>query len=129
MDARIALPSPPQTPPTAPAAPAAPAPPPPQIAPAPQVTNPQTFPADNYVAENTASVPDPLHRAVKEVNVSIASYSRHMNIHFHEATGRRVVTVYDSETNEAIREIPPERVLDAHASMMELAGLFVDKRG
>ena len=77
----------------------------------------------------TSSEPDPLSRAVTAVNTSIASYSRHMSIKFHEPTGRRIVTVYDSETNEAVREIPPERVLDAHASLLELAGLFMDQRG
>ena len=34
-----------------------------------------------------------------------------------------------AETNEAVREIPPQRVLDAHASLLELAGLFMDTRG
>ena len=70
-----------------------------------------------------------LRRAVTAVNTSIASHMRHLSINFHEPTGRHVVTVYDSETNQAIREIPPEKVLDAHASILELAGLFVDRRG
>ena len=70
-----------------------------------------------------------LRRAVAAVNTSIASHMRHLSINFHEPTGRHIVTVYDSETNQAIREIPPERVLDAHASILELAGLFVDRRG
>ena len=70
-----------------------------------------------------------LRRAVAAVNTSIASHMRHLSINFHEATGRHMVTVYDSETNQAIREIPPEKVLDAHASILELAGLFVDRRG
>jgi flagellar protein FlaG len=72
---------------------------------------------------------DALSRAVSAINTSISSHSRHLSVSFHEATGRRMVTVYDSETNEAIREIPPQRVLDAHASILELAGLFVDRRG
>ena len=72
---------------------------------------------------------DSLRRAVAAVNTSIASHMRHLSINFHEPTGRHIVTVYDSETNQAIREIPPEKVLDAHASILELAGLFVDRRG
>ena len=70
-----------------------------------------------------------LRRAVAAVNTSIASHMRHLSINIHEPTGRHIVTVYDSETNKAIREIPPEKVLDAHASILELAGLFVDRRG
>ena len=72
---------------------------------------------------------DTLRRAVAAVNTSIASHMRHLSINFHEPTGRHIVTVYDSETNQAIREIPPQRVLDAHASILEIAGLFVDRRG
>lgn len=70
-----------------------------------------------------------LERAVTELNQSLASYARHMSINMHQATGRAMVTVYDTSTQEVIREIPPERILDAHASLLELAGLFVDTRG
>ena len=80
-------------------------------------------------AEPQAPGIESLRRAVAAVNTSIASHMRHLSINFHEPTGRNVVTVYDSETNQAIREIPPEKVLDAHASILELAGLFVDRRG
>jgi flagellar protein FlaG len=80
-------------------------------------------------AEGRAEGTDALRRAVGAINTTMASYSRHMSVTFHEATGRNSVTVYDSETNEAVREIPPQRVLDAHANLLELAGLFVDSRG
>jgi flagellar protein FlaG len=79
--------------------------------------------------ESSGTGTDALSRAVGAINTSISSHNRHLSVSFHEATGRRMVTVYDSETNEAIREIPPQRVLDAHASILELAGLFVDSRG
>ena len=72
---------------------------------------------------------DALQRAVSEINSSIAIHHRHLGVRFHQATNRRIVTVYDSDTNEVIREIPPEKVLEAHASMLEMVGLFVDKRG
>jgi flagellar protein FlaG len=63
------------------------------------------------------------------VNASIASYRRHLDIRVHEATGQRMVRVYNSETNDVVREIPSEQVLDAHAHLLELAGLFMDTRG
>jgi flagellar protein FlaG len=37
-----------------------------------------------------------------------------------------MVKVMDINTNEVIREIPPEKVLDAFAAALELAGVFVD---
>ena len=72
---------------------------------------------------------DDLRRAVDEINSSIAIHRRHLSIRHHEASNRRIVTVYDSDTNEAIREIPPEHVLEAHANMLEMVGLFVNTRG
>lgn len=72
---------------------------------------------------------DALRRAVDEINSSIAIYRRHLGIRHHEPTNRRIVTVYDSDTNEVIRQIPPESVLEAHASMLEMAGIFVNTRG
>jgi flagellar protein FlaG len=72
---------------------------------------------------------DDLPRAVGELNQTLSSHHRHLSISMHQATGRRVVTVYDTDTNEVIREIPPERVLDAHASLLQMAGLILDVRG
>jgi len=94
-------------------------------APAPNIPMPGASTAEVQGVEGI----DTLRRAVGEINASMATHGRHLSIEFHEATGRRMVTVYDSETNEAIREIPPQRVLDAHAHLLELAGLFVDSRG
>lgn len=70
-----------------------------------------------------------LERAVAELNSSLAIHARHMSIGNHAATGRTMVTVYNTETAEVIREIPPQRVLDAHASLLEMAGLLMDRRG
>jgi len=89
-------------------------------------------PARSPVGTGAASERDSgelLQLAVREVNTIMASHGRHLNIRMHEATGRRIVAVYDSASNEVVREIPPESVLDAHASMLELAGLFMDTRG
>jgi flagellar protein FlaG len=104
----------------------APAPPPTTPAPAPvPVPTGEGRPAERERTESR----DTLRSAVDGINTSIASHRRHLDIRFHEATNRRIVTVYDSETNEAIREIPPERVLEAHANMLEMVGLFMDTRG
>jgi flagellar protein FlaG len=70
-----------------------------------------------------------LRRAVSEINSSITIYRRHLSVRMHEPTNRRIVAVYDSDTNEVLREIPPERVLEAHANMLEMVGLFMDTRG
>ena len=109
-------------------------PPPPEIAPVPPEVTSAPMPTvplpefDMYDTERTGARVR-LERAVTELNQSLVAHARHMSIGTHEATGRTIITVYNTETTEVIREIPPERVLDAHASLLEMAGLFVDRRG
>jgi flagellar protein FlaG len=69
-----------------------------------------------------------IEKAIDNINQSIASFHRHMNISVHQRTNRIMVKVMDTEKNEVIREIPPERVLDAFAKALELAGVLLDER-
>lgn len=39
-----------------------------------------------------------------------------------------MVKVVNTETDEVIREIPPEKILDMVAKMWELAGIMVDEK-
>lgn len=52
-----------------------------------------------------------------------------LNFKYHEATKRVSITVYDKDTKEVIREIPPEKSLDMLEKMWELAGMVIDDRG
>jgi|GEM_PF-733418 len=119
------------TPAPAPATPAAPTPPVVSASPVEYAPNfPATAPAptteaDLYNGDREVR----LERAVTELNHSLTPHTRHMSVGRHEATGRTMIRVYNTTTAEVIREIPPERVLDAHASLLELAGLFMDTRG
>lgn len=45
----------------------------------------------------------------------------------HEATGRTMIKVIDRETDEVIREFPPEKVLDLAAKMEEMLGILFDQ--
>ncbi len=47
----------------------------------------------------------------------------------HEKTNQVMISVINSNTKELVREIPPEKVLDAVAKMWELTGILVDQRG
>lgn len=70
-----------------------------------------------------------------EIKSAIASANRrahfgHTNAEFsyHEATKRISVKIIDEETNEVIREIPPEETLEMISKMWELAGIMVDEK-
>lgn len=47
---------------------------------------------------------------------------------YHEATKRVSITIVDKETNEVIKEIPPEETLEMVEKMWELAGILVDEK-
>ena len=76
--------------------------------------------------------PDKIKAAVDDLNKTVkqASPMHHTQISFkyHEDTNRISITVTDSDTDEVIREIPPEKTLDMLAKAWEMAGLLVDER-
>ncbi|SES22153.1 flagellar protein FlaG [Salisediminibacterium halotolerans] len=46
----------------------------------------------------------------------------------HETLDRTMVRVVDRDSEEVIREIPPEKFLDMISHMLEFAGLIVDEK-
>lgn len=75
--------------------------------------------------EKVKAAVDDLNKQVKQ-----ASTIKHTQLSFkyHDDTNRISITVKDSDTDEIIREIPPEKALDMLAKAWELAGLMVDER-
>jgi flagellar protein FlaG len=71
---------------------------------------------------------DGLERALEQINKSISGFRRHMQISVHQKTNRIMVKVMDTQKNEIIREIPPEKALDAFATALEMAGILLDRR-
>ena len=51
-----------------------------------------------------------------------------LNFSKHNSTGRTMVKVMDRDTNELIREIPAEKVLDMAAKVEEMVGLIFDQK-
>lgn len=79
----------------------------------------------NVTPEQAKAAVDDLNKQVKQ-----ASPMRHTQLSFkyHEDTNRISITVTDSDTDEVIREIPPEKMLDMLAKAWEMAGLLVDEK-
>lgn len=81
-------------------------------------------------AERTAPDREQVQEAVSRLNDYVQNLSRTLSFRVEEATGRTVIEVYDSETEELIRQIPPEETLRlAETLETELPpGLFVKER-
>lgn len=66
--------------------------------------------------------------AIERANKSILGGYRRFEFSIHEKTKEIMVKVIDADTNEVIREIPPEKILDMVAKMWEMVGIIVDER-
>ncbi|MHB8065109.1 MAG: flagellar protein FlaG [Ruminiclostridium sp.] len=66
--------------------------------------------------------------AIQKANKAISGGNRRFEFSIHEATNEIVVKVFDSTTDELIKEIPNEKILDMVAKICEMAGILVDER-
>lgn len=84
-------------------------------------TNNQNTKEEKHSKENVEKI-------LKLINEQFKSFDREFSYNLHESTNRYIVTVKDSKTGDVIREIPSEESLDLFAKMLEMAGIFVDKK-
>ncbi|MCR5154595.1 MAG: flagellar protein FlaG [Lachnospiraceae bacterium] len=66
--------------------------------------------------------------AIDKVNTKMAPTRTKCEFSYHEETKRVSIKVIDKDTEEVIREIPPEETLDMLTKMWEIAGLLVDEK-
>ena len=66
--------------------------------------------------------------AIEKANKAIMGANKKFEFTIHEKTKEIMVKVIDTDTNEIIREIPNEKVLDMVAKLCEMAGVLVDER-
>ena len=68
-----------------------------------------------------------MRKAFEDANRALAGSGFKLSYGVHEASGRIMVAVYDTETEEVIREVPPESKLDIYAKITEFTGMLFDK--
>jgi flagellar protein FlaG len=72
---------------------------------------------------------DQLQSAVSKLQDYVQNYQRKLSFSVSEETGRTIIKVYDAETDELIRQIPPEETLRlAELIDSQPDGLFVQER-
>lgn len=77
--------------------------------------------------ESTASVPantDELSATVEQINEFVQSVQRDLRFSVDEDSGRVIVKVLDSSTQEVIRQIPPENVMALAENLESLRGVL-----
>lgn len=66
--------------------------------------------------------------AIEKANKAIMGANKRFEFNIHEKTKQIMIKVIDTDTNEVVREIPNEKILDMVAKMCEMAGILVDER-
>lgn len=69
-----------------------------------------------------------LEDALEKLTRSADLFNKGLQFQIHDETHRLIVRVIDRETEQVIREIPPERILDLVASIEAFLGLLFDER-
>ena len=84
---------------------------------------------DKNVKELSEEEKEKLKEVLKQANRTFGN--TRASFSFHEGANRIEIKIIDKETNEVIKEIPPEEALDSIAKRMELyekCGFLFDKR-
>jgi flagellar protein FlaG len=80
----------------------------------------------------TIATPDKsaLNQAVSKLNDHVQNIRRTLSFSISETTGRTIIEVYDSETDELIRQIPPEQTVKLAENLAEIIdpGFFIKER-
>ncbi|MCR5431997.1 MAG: flagellar protein FlaG [Lachnospiraceae bacterium] len=71
---------------------------------------------------------DQVKAAIEKANRKAHFGHTNAQFSYHEATKSISVKIIDQQTNEIIREFPPEETLDMISKMWELAGIIVDEK-
>lgn len=71
---------------------------------------------------------DEVSEVVKELNSQLSKQTTNLKFGYHTKLKQVMISIVDSNTNEILREIPPKKILDMVAAMMENAGLLIDKK-
>ena len=70
-----------------------------------------------------------MEHLVSEVNSHLKLRNLELNYKRHEGTNQYFLTIYNRDTKEVVREVPPEWSLDMLARVWEMTGIFVNEQG
>lgn len=88
----------------------------------------QRLDVDHDLSEYEDATLENVETAVNAINGAMEYVNRGLRFSIHEGTQRVMVRVVDVLTDEVIKELPPEAVLDTAARIREMIGLLVDER-
>ncbi len=94
----------------------------PRPAPAPHVTVPAAPPV--VALPELPSGPEQVQQAVEQIQRVAASMAQNLLFTIDKGTGRTIIRVVDSQTNEVIRQMPTEEALAIARALDNMQGLL-----
>lgn len=82
---------------------------------------------ESQQSENSFT-PQRIIKAIEEANKNLEPIGRKLEYSIHERTNRILVKVIDTQTEEVIKEIPDEKLMDMMADFCEASGILVDEK-
>ncbi|NEU62428.1 flagellar protein FlaG [Paenibacillus sp. ALJ109b] len=79
------------------------------------------------IAEMNESQKETINELNKAIE-AIQGPQKSFEISVHEETQAIMIKVLNKATGDLIREVPPEKILDLAAHMMEITGIIIDKK-
>lgn len=87
--------------------------------------------ATKLAQENVAdqeTLKEKLLPAIDTMNEILETTQKSSKFVLHEGLDKYYVRLIDAQTEEVIKEIPPQRLLDAFYEMQKMAGMIVDEK-
>jgi flagellar protein FlaG len=76
----------------------------------------------------TNKIASELVEAVEQVNDTAEALDLGLRFRLHEETDRFIVQIVDRKSNEVIKEIPPERLLNLVGQIHDMIGVLLDEK-
>jgi flagellar protein FlaG len=91
-------------------------------------TNKQAISLQEKKEYNQKELEKEVRESVKDVNEIVDKVKEGLSFQIHEDTEELMVQVIDVNTEEVIKELPPEEMLDLKARIHEMVGILIDEK-
>ena len=91
-------------------------------------TNRQATSLQEKQEYNQKELEEEVKESVKDVNEIVDKVKESLSFQIHEDTEELMVQVIDVNTDEVIKELPPEEMLDLKARIHEMVGILIDEK-
>ena len=72
--------------------------------------------------------PKSIMKAIEAMNKELEPSGKKLAYSIHERTNQMIIKVIDIETDEVIKEIPDEKLMDMMADFCEASGILIDEK-